>query len=79
MKFRSVNLILYVSCTITLKLKVITPIFSLQIYLLQILQTYFLKSWNLQPMTSVISFFDDDDDDDDDDNDWVNDDINDAD
>ena len=29
-------------------------------------------------MTSVISFFDDDDDDDDD-NDWVNDDINDAD
>ena len=30
-------------------------------------------------MTSVISFFDDDDDDDDDDNDWVNDDINDAD
>ena len=66
-KFRSVNLILYGSCTITLKLKVITPIFSLQIYLLQILQTYFLKSWNLQPMTSVISFFDDDDDDDDDD------------
>ena len=30
-------------------------------------------------MTSVISFFDDDDDDDDDDNDWVNNDINDAD